>query len=74
MTYGLLFGFIQLIKDTHHDEVFIERTNHVIMRNNQWLYDYNGLVEIAMELGYNPYKMSKVNYNFTFWREINNGD
>ena len=50
--YGYLFGFIRLIKDIHHDEVFIERNNVVVMRNNTWLYDYNGLVAIARELGY----------------------
>ena len=51
-SYGYLFGFIKLIKDTHHDEVFIEKNNTVIMRNNIWLYDYKGLVAIARELGY----------------------
>ncbi len=61
MTYGYLFGFIRLIKDTHHDEVFIEKTDHVIMRNNIWLYDFHGLKALAMELGYNPYKLSRVN-------------
>jgi hypothetical protein len=72
MTYGYLYGFIRLIKDTHHDEVFIEQTNHVIMRNNQWLYSRNGLKKLAMELGYNPYRLSKVNYNFTIidWEAV----
>ena len=51
-SYGYLFGFIRLIKDLHHDEVFIEQNNVVIMRNNTWLYDYDGLVAIARELGY----------------------
>lgn len=51
--YGYLFGFIKLIKDLHHDEVFIERTQLVVMRNNRWLYDYHELVAIANELGYN---------------------
>ena len=51
--YGYLFGFIKLIKDTHHDEVFIERTQLVVMENNRWLYDYHELVAIANELGYN---------------------
>lgn len=50
--YGHLFGFIRLIKDIHHDEVFIERNNVVIIRNNQFLYDYDELVAIARELGY----------------------
>lgn len=51
--YGYLFGFIKLIKDTHHDEVFIERTQQVVMRNNRWLLDYQELLAIARELGYN---------------------
>lgn len=50
--YGYLFGFIKLIKDTHHDEVFIERTQQIVMENNRWLYDYQELVAIANELGY----------------------
>lgn len=50
--YGYLFGFIRLIKDIHHDEVFIEANDVVIIRNNQFLYDYDGLVAIARELGY----------------------
>lgn len=58
--YGYLFGFIRLIKDTHHDEVFIERNNVVIMRNNTWLYDYEGLVAIARELGYD--KVTIIDY------------
>lgn len=71
-TYGHLFGCIRLIKDTHHDEVFIERTNHVIMRNSIWLYDYYELLALAIELGYNPFKVSKVNYKFTIinWEEF----
>ena len=48
--YGYLFGKIKLIKDTHHDEVFIEKTNHVIMQNNCWLYDFQGLLAIAKEI------------------------
>lgn len=58
--YGYLFGFIRLIKDTHHDEVFIERNNVVIIRNNIWLYDYKGLVAIARELGYD--KVTIIDY------------
>lgn len=49
--YGYLFGFIRLIKDTHHDEVFIERTQQIVMQNNIWLVDENELVAIARELG-----------------------
>lgn len=48
--YGYLFGKIRLIKDNHHDEVFIEATNHVIMQNNCWLYDYDELLAIANEI------------------------
>ena len=50
--YGYLFGFIRLIKDTHHDEVFIERNGVVIIRNNLYLHSYDELVAIARELGY----------------------
>lgn len=48
--YGYLFGKIRLIKDITHDEVYIEQTNHVIMRNNCWLYSYHELVAIANEI------------------------
>lgn len=48
--YGYLFGYIRLIKDTHHDEVFIEKTGLVVMRNNQWLHSYTELVAIANEM------------------------
>lgn len=49
-SYGFLFGKIRLIKDLHHDEVFIGKTNHVVMQNNCWLYDYKELVAIANEI------------------------
>ena len=49
--YGYLFGFIELKKDTHHDEVFIERNGVVIIRNNQWLLTPKELREIGRELG-----------------------
>ena len=58
--YGYLFGFIRLVKDTHRDEVFIERNNVVVIRNNQWLYSFNELVAIARELGYG--KVSIIDY------------
>lgn len=48
--YGYLFGKIKLIKDNHHDEVFIEETNLVIIQNNCWLYDYWQLRAIANEI------------------------
>lgn len=51
--YGYLFGFIKLIKDTHHDEVFIERNGVVIIQNNRYLHSYEELVAIARELGLN---------------------
>ena len=70
--YGRLYGFIVLIKDTHHDEVFIGKTKLVVMRNNIWLYDTRELREIAMQLGYNPYKLCRINYRFTpiDWEEL----
>ncbi len=58
--YGYLFGFIKLIKDSHHDEVFIERTQQVVMRNNQWVLDYPELLAIAIELGYG--KVTVIDY------------
>lgn len=51
-SYGYLFGFIRLVKDTHRDEVFIERNNVVVMQNNHWLYSFTELIAIARELGY----------------------
>lgn len=54
--YGYLFDELKLIKDTHHDEVFVERNGHVIIRNNQYLVSYAELVAIARELGVNPTK------------------
>lgn len=50
--YGYLFGFIKLIKDTRHDEVFIEKTQQVVMRNNRWLHTHEELLAIAREMGY----------------------
>lgn len=48
--YGYLLGRIKLIKDNHHDEVFIEKTQLIIMRNNVWLYGESELVAIALEI------------------------
>lgn len=48
--YGYLFGEILLIKDTHHDEVFIEKTSQVVIRNNHWLVSDEELVAIANEI------------------------
>lgn len=47
--YGYLFGYIRLMKDTHHDEVFIEANGLVVMENNQWLLSYQELIAIARE-------------------------
>ena len=48
--YGYLFGKIKLIKDNHHDEVFIEETGLIVIQNNRWLYGYSALVAIANEI------------------------
>jgi hypothetical protein len=48
--YGYLFGFIKLVKDSHHDEVFIEQNSVVVMRNSHWLLSDDELVAIANEL------------------------
>lgn len=48
--YGYLFGEIKLIKDLHHDEVFIEKTSLVVMQNSRWFYSYSELVAIANEI------------------------
>lgn len=56
--YGYLFGVLRTIKDTHRDEVFIEKNQQVIMRNSIWLVDYNQLVAIARDLGVNPYELT----------------
>ena len=58
--YGYLFGFIKLIKDTHHDEVFIEQNGLVIMRNSIYLFSYPELVAIARELGL--YRVTIIDY------------
>lgn len=50
--YGYLFGFIKLIKDTHHDEVFIEANGLVVIENGRWRHSYDELIAIARnELG-----------------------
>ena len=48
--YGYFLGKLKLMKDTHHDEVFVEETGLVVMRNNHWFYDYMELVAIANEI------------------------
>lgn len=47
IVYGYLFGYIRLLKDLHHDEVFIEANGLVIMENNRQLFTYGELVAIA---------------------------
>ena len=47
--YGYLFGRYKLIKDTHHDEVFIEANGLVVVRNNVWQHSYKELIAIARE-------------------------
>jgi len=65
-SYGYLFGVIKVVKDTRHDEVFVERNNHVIIRNNRYLCDYDELVAIARSLGVNPWQ-------YTLMEDIKNG-
>ena len=45
--YGYLFGKLKLIKDLHHDEVFIEKTQLVVMANNVWLFTDKELYDIV---------------------------
>ena len=49
IVYGYLFGYIRLLKDLHHDEIFIEANGLVIMENNQWLLSYSELVAMAID-------------------------
>ena len=58
--YGYLFGVIKTIKDTHHDEVFVEATGHVIIQNNIFLVDYDQLVAIAREMGISLHRFSLI--------------
>ncbi len=58
--YGYLFGFIKLIKDSHHDEVFIEQNGIVVIENGKWRHNYTELVAIANELGYG--RVTIINY------------
>lgn len=71
-TYGYLFGFIRLIKDSHHDEVFIESTQLVVMENNRWLYSDKELLAIAISLGLN--NVTILNWNELLKEDINNGN
>jgi hypothetical protein len=49
IVYGYLFGYIRLLKDLHHDEVFIEANGIVVMENSRWLFSYGELIAIARE-------------------------
>lgn len=71
-TYGYLFGFIRLIKDSHHDEVFIESTQLVVMENNRWLYSDKELLAIAISLGLD--KVTILNWNELLKEDMNNGN
>lgn len=71
-TYGYLFGFIRLIKDSHHDEVFIESTQLVVMENDRWLYSDKELLAIAISLGL--YNVTILDWNELLKEDINNGN
>ena len=71
-TYGYLFGFIRLIKDSHHDEVFIESTQLVVMENDRWLYSDKELLAIAISLGLD--KVTILNWYELLKEDINNGN
>lgn len=71
-TYGYLFGFIRLIKDSHHDEVFIESTQLVVMENDRWLYSDKELLAIAISLGL--YNVTILNWNELLKEDMNNGN
>ena len=47
IVYGYLFGYIRLLKDLHHDLVYIEANGIVIIENNRELLSYDELVAIA---------------------------
>lgn len=49
IVYGYLFGYIRLLKDLHHDLVFIEANGLVIMENNHELFKYSELLAIAID-------------------------
>lgn len=71
-TYGYLFGFLRLIKDSHHDEVFIESNQQIVMENNRWLYSDKELLAIAISLGL--YNVTILNWNELLKEDINNGN
>jgi len=71
-TYGYLFGFIRLIKDSHHDEVFIESTQLVVMENDRWLYSDKELLAIAISLGLD--NVTILNWNELLKEDMNNGN
>lgn len=61
--YGYLFGVIRILKDTHHDECFIEANGHVIIRNNRRIVEYHELVAIARSLNVNPWRLTIIDYD-----------
>ena len=72
--YGHLFGVIRILKDTHHDECFIEDNGHVIIRNGKRIVSYNELVAIARSLGVNPWRLTLVDYFNDYEELFTNGD
>ena len=61
-SYGYLFGVLKLMKDTHHDEVYVEANNHVIIRNNRYLLDYDELVALARDEGVRLHNFTLINF------------
>ena len=61
-SYGYLFGVLKLMKDTHHDEVYVEANNHVIIRNNRYLLDYDELVALARSEGVRLHQFTLIDY------------
>lgn len=61
IVYGYLFGYIRLLKDPSHDNVFIETNGVIVMENNRQVLSHDELVAIARaELGYG--KVSIIDY------------
>lgn len=58
MKKGYLFGVIPVIKDTHHDETYIEKINYVITRNNKPQCTKQELYQIAKSLNVNPWRLT----------------
>lgn len=58
--YGYLFGVIRAIEDTPRDEVFIEANGHIIARNGRQECSYQDLIDIARNLGVNPWQLTLI--------------